>query len=170
MVSGLEAVFLTNREALLRFFCARGAADAADDLLQELWLKASAADSQPIAQPLAYLYRMANNLILDRARSETRRRSREQTWSDASFVADGLAANASSGERILLARERVKAVEAALSGLGGRTETIFRRFRLDGLSQGEIAREEGISLSAVEKHLQKAYKALLQIKDALDAD
>lgn len=169
MVGGLEAVFLTHREALLRFFHARGGGDAADDLLQELWLKASSANCQPVAQPLAYLYRMANNLILDRVRSESRRRSREQNWSDASFVAEDSAASSHSGERILLAREQVKAVEAALSALGGRTETIFRRFRLDGLSQGEIAREEGISLSAVEKHLQKAYKALLQLKDDLDA-
>ncbi|HEY0324811.1 MAG TPA: RNA polymerase subunit sigma-70, partial [Allosphingosinicella sp.] len=32
---GLEAVFLTHRAALLRFLRARGAGDAAEDLLQE---------------------------------------------------------------------------------------------------------------------------------------
>src|SRR5690349_1963962 len=60
---GLEAVFIAHRTELLRFLRARGAADAAEDLVQELWLKASASASGPIQDPLAYLYRAANNLM-----------------------------------------------------------------------------------------------------------
>lgn len=171
MVTGIEAVFLNNRETLLRFLYARGAGNGAEDLLQELWIKASAPTAQPVAQPLAYLYRMANNLMLDRVRSDMRRRGREEAWSDqCSVAADELVAHANSGERILLAQERLQAVEAALSGLGERTETIFRRFRLDGLTQREIARENGITVSAVEKHLQKAYRALVGLRNDLDAE
>ena len=59
--SGLEAVFMENRAALLRFLRARGAAEHAEDLLQEMWIKASAGASGPIADPLAYLYRVARN-------------------------------------------------------------------------------------------------------------
>src|SRR5688500_14440892 len=80
-ISGIEAVFLDNRGALQRFLRACGG-EHAEDLLQDLWLKVSAAPSEPIAEPLAYLYRMAHNLMLDRRRSELRRGRRDQEWTD----------------------------------------------------------------------------------------
>lgn len=162
MGDGLEAVLLVHREALLRFLRGRGAGDAAEDLLQELWLKAKATPAQPISQPLPYLYRMANNLMLDRRRAEQRSRRREQEW----LETDASEENSLSAERMFFAREDLRAAEAALAALGERTDAIFRRFRLDGLSQREIAREAGISVSAVEKHLQKAYRALLEHRRA----
>ncbi len=165
MKGGLEAVFLENRTTLLRFLRARGAGDAAEDYLQEVWIKASAGASGPIAEPLAYLYRTANNVMLDRRRAELRATRRDTAWSEA---ADD-AAPAESEAR-LIARERLAAVESALAGLGDRTDAIFRRYRLDGVSQRDIAAEFGISLSAVEKHLQKAYRALADLKERLDAE
>ena len=166
--SGLEAVFLANRGALLRFLRARGAGAGAEDLLQELWIKASAGASGPIAEPLAYLYRAANNLMLDRRRSALRTARRDQDWTD-TVTAEGGRSDASSGERILIARQDLALAEATLSALGERTDQIFRRFRLDGLTQKQIADEQGISLSAVEKHLQKAYRALLELRRRTDA-
>jgi RNA polymerase sigma-70 factor (ECF subfamily) len=170
VTSGIEAVFLGNQDALLRFFRARGRTDQAEDLLQELWLQASSVAAAPVSDPEAYLYRMANNLMLGRSRSDHRRRRREQDWTEVSTAGGELASDVESGERILVARQQVQAIETALSGLGEKTGTIFRRFRLEGIRQEEIAREFGISLSAVEKHLQKAYRALLELRDELDAD
>lgn len=169
MVGGLEAIFLANRGALLRFVRARGEKNA-EDVVQDLWLKLSTVPAEPIAEPLAYLYRMANNLMLDRRRSELSRAAREREWSDAAELADQGASDAASSERIILAREEVRAVERALSALGETTEAIFRRFRLEGVGQQQIAREMGLSLSAVEKHLQKAYRALLELRSRSNAD
>jgi RNA polymerase sigma factor (sigma-70 family) len=169
MGSGLEAVLLNNREALLRFLRARGAGEEAEDLFQELWMKALLMKSGPVSEPLAYLYRSANNLLLDRRRAELRRQRREHVWSAAS-EAEEPSLQEQSADRILAAREELRALEATLSALGERTETIFRRFRLDGQSQRDIAQDLGISLSAVEKHLQKAYRALLQFRRDRDAD
>ena len=81
---GLEAVLLANRPRLLRFLQAHGAGDAAEDLLQELWLKLSRAHTGPVAQPLSYLYRAANNLMLDRHRSQRQAERREQDWVETS--------------------------------------------------------------------------------------
>lgn len=162
---GLEAVFLDSRPALLRFLRARGAGDAAEDLLQELWVKAAKGALEPIADPLAYLYRTANNLVLDRHRSELRRGRREQQWSHGSTGSEG----EPSPEHVLAAREQLRAAEAVLARLGERTETIFRRYRLEGITQVQIANEMGISLSAVEKHLQKAYRALIECRRQSDA-
>ena len=168
MVSGLAAVFMQNRAALLRFLRARGAGEDAEDLLQELWLSASSAPAQPVAEPLAYLYRSANNLILDRLRAARRQSRREQDWS-LGAVGASEAADHESGERAAFARDELRLVEATLASLGERTEAVFRRFRVDGVSQRDIAGEMGISLSAVEKHLQKAYRALIDLRRQIDA-
>jgi RNA polymerase sigma-70 factor (ECF subfamily) len=167
-ISGLEAVFMENRAALLRFLRARGVAEGAEDLLQEMWIKASAGASGPIADPLAYLYRTANNLMLDRRRAQLRAQRRDHDWHTAGEGELGIS-EAPAGERILIAREQLAAAEAALNGLGERTEHVFRRFRIEGVSQREIADELGISLSAVEKHLQKAYRALIEVRRRFDA-
>ena len=167
--SGLEAVFLNNRAALLRFLRARGAAEGAEDLLQEMWIKASAGASGPIADPLAYLYRVANNLMLDRRRAELRAQKRDQDWHDVAEGSELGLSDAPSGERVLIAREQLRAAEEALKALGERTDLVFRRYRIEGRSQRDIADELGISLSAVEKHLQKAYRALVELRRRLDA-
>jgi RNA polymerase sigma-70 factor (ECF subfamily) len=166
--SGLEAVLMENRAALLRFLRARGAAEGAEDLLQEMWIKASAGASGPIAGPLAYLYRATNNLLLDRRRAALRSQRRDQDWHDLGSGAPGVS-EAPSGERVLIAREQLAEAEAALKALGERTDFVFRRFRVEGASQRAIADELGISLSAVEKHLQKAYRALIKVRRRFDA-
>ena len=167
--SGLGQVYLLNRPALLRFMRARGAGDAAEDLLQELWMKASAGLAGPVRDPLPYLYRVANNLMLDRRRSELRQARRDHEWSGADEVGGEPAADAPTGEQTMIAQDELRLVEETLTSLGERTNGIFRRFRLDGASQRQIAEEEGISLSAVEKHLQKAYRALIELRRRLAA-
>jgi RNA polymerase sigma-70 factor (ECF subfamily) len=149
----------------MRFLRARGAADCAEDLLQEVWIKASITEGQPIADPLAYLYRIANNLLLDRRRSDLRGARRDLNW------AEVVAGEAEVGaERALIARGDLAQVEMTLRALGERTDHVFRRHRVEGASQKEIAKELGISLSAVEKHLQKAYRALIDLRRRLDAE
>ncbi|WP_340316425.1 RNA polymerase sigma factor [Rhizorhabdus argentea] len=168
--NGLKAVFLGSRPALMRFLAARGAGADAEDLLQELWLKASAAQSGPIASPLAYLYRMADNLMLDRRREAQRRLRRDDAWSDAAGGAMPGISDQPSAERVLLARERLRLVDQMLEALGDRTAAIFRSHRIDGVAQRDIAATMGISLSAVEKHLQKAYRVLVQMREGESAD
>ena len=49
-------------------------------------------------------------------------------------------------------------------------DQVFRRYRLDGMGQAAIARDLGVSLSSVEKDLQKAYRALAELKMQFDAE
>ncbi len=165
--TGLEAVFLSNRDRLLRFLLSHGAGDAADDLLQELWLKVSSAQTGPIAQPLSYLYRAANNLMLDRHRSTRQAVKRDAAWTEAAVTEPGRS-DEPSGERRLIAREQLARAQAALDDLGTRAATIFRRHRLDGIAQRDIAREMGVSLSTVESDLRRAYHAMIDIRRTFD--
>lgn len=166
--NGLEAVFLAHRARLLGFLRAHGAGEAAEDLLQELWLKLTAARTGPVAQPLSYLFRAANNLMLDRYRSVRQEAKRDQDWTETTGATMPGRSDEPSGERVLIARETLRRTEAALTALGPRVEQIFRRHRLDGVGQREIAIEMGISLSTVESDLRKAYKAMIDLRRADD--
>lgn len=168
-LAGLEAVFIANRGALLRFLRARGAGEDAEDLLQELWLRVRNAPPGPIGEPLSYLMRAANNLMLDRHRARVRGMRRDQDWAETTAPAELDVADDPDAERVLIGREALAEVEAALASLGGRAEAIFRRYRLDGVTIDEVAREFGVSRSTVEKDLQKAYRALLALRRLDDA-
>jgi RNA polymerase sigma factor (sigma-70 family) len=164
----LIRAFMDHRAQLARFLRLRCGAENVDDLLHELWLKARAVDTE-VERPLAYLYRMADRLVLDERRGATRGRSRDGDWG---YVHDRLseAVEQPLAERTLIARERLSAADKALAAVGERPARIFRRFRVDGVDQREIARELGVSVSTVEKDLRKAYDALLSLRESLDEE
>ncbi|WP_026091816.1 sigma-70 family RNA polymerase sigma factor [Blastomonas sp. AAP53] len=166
---GLEAVLIAEREPLLRFLRARGAGDAAEDVLQDLWLRVTALESGPIADPRGYLFRAANNVMHDRYRSAQRARQRDSAWVEV-HGGPGEASDAPLPDRQLIARAALDEAEAMLRAEGERVLQIFRMFRIEGIGQRQIARDLGLSLSAVEKDLQKAYRALIRWREAHDAE
>ena len=164
--AGLQQVILNERVRLLRFIAARGAGDDAEDVLHDLWQRLAAASTQPVADPVSYIFRALENLMRDRRRSTISRDRRQNDWVGTSVTSE----DELVGERVLIARERLRAVEERLASLDPRAEKVFRMFRLDGISQVAIASELGISLSSVEKDLQKAYRALAKLKADFDAE
>ena len=157
---GLQIIALQERPRLLRFLVARGAGDDAEDLFQELWQRVSAIPAQPVADPVSYLFRCAENLMRDVRRSAISRERRQFDWHEAGDNS----ADLPLGERVLIARERLQQVDQTLHALGPRVAQVFRSYRIEGRSQSAIALELGISLSSVEKDLQKAYRALATLK------
>lgn len=166
--TGLEEVFLANRDRLLRFLAARGAGEAAEDVLQEIWLKIAARNTGPVASPLSYLFRTADTLMIDRFRSVRQAEKRERDWSEAQDGAKPGVSDAPSAERHLIAREQARLVLQTLDALGPRPGAIFRRHRIDGVSQRLLADEFGVSLSTVESDLRRAYAALAALKERID--
>jgi RNA polymerase sigma-70 factor (ECF subfamily) len=163
---GLAQVLVDERTRLMRFLAARGAGDEAEDVFQDLWQRLVAAPAHPISDPTAYLFRAAENVLRDRRRSAVSRVRRQQDWHEASVGEHDEAV----GERVLIARERLREAESVLAAQGPRVSRVFRRYRLDGLGQADIAREMGVSLSSIEKDLQKAYRALSQLREKFDAE
>ena len=137
--NGLEAVFLSNRDKLLQFLRSLARGDDAEDLLQELWLRAVTAETGPIAKPLSYLYRTAHNLALERYRQAARAQRRDQDWSESVSETVAGVSDEPSAERILVARERLRLAEEALHALGERAATVFRRYGIEGRSQHHLA-------------------------------
>jgi RNA polymerase sigma-70 factor (ECF subfamily) len=137
----------------------------ADDLLQDLFVRIDTTTTGPIRSPRAYLYQMLNNLAHTRRRTEMRSEVRDEFW----IGNQPGSKEALDPEAALLARDHLARVEDLINQLPERTATIFRAYRVEGRSQKAIAREIGISLSAVEKHLQRAYAAVLDIRERLEA-
>ena len=160
----LLAEYLQRRENLVRFLAARaGSMAAAEDLAQELYLRLAARDrSAEVSNATALLYRMAVNLMLDRARGEARSAARDGAWrqltrSDLGGVdvsddppADEAAASA----------QRLRQLVAAVGDLAPQMGRAFRLHKLEGLTHAETARAMGLSVKAVEKHVSAALKAL----------
>ena len=65
-------------------------------------------------------------------------------------------------DQALIAREKLNNVCAALEELPHNVRATFRRHKFDGLSYAEVAAEQGVSRSLVEKHMMRALKHLLE--------
>jgi RNA polymerase sigma-70 factor (ECF subfamily) len=154
--SGLEAVYLANRDRLVRFLRARGAGDGAEDLVQDLWVNVQGSAGAPIANPTAYLFRAADLLMIDRYRSRRQAEKRDQAWEDERHRAG---AAAPTPEREVSARQETLRVVSVLEALGDRKSAIFCRVRVDGVPQRTVAEEFGVSLSTVESDLREVARA-----------
>lgn len=161
-------MFLENRVKLLRFLRSRGAGDAAEDIVQEVWLRISTAAPGPISSPLSYLFRTADMLMIDRYRSVRQAEKRDRDWSDLHAGGDGEASDQPSAERHVVARQDAAQAMAVLESLVPRVAGVFRRHRVDGLPQRQVADEFGISLSTLESDMRTAYRALREWKERRD--
>jgi RNA polymerase sigma-70 factor (ECF subfamily) len=162
---GLEVLYGVHRADLRRFLIARtGDATEAEDVLQELWFKASNVQTGPIDNGRAYLYRMAQNLVVDRLREKQRRMARERHWNDQAtdFAAAGIEPvdRSQTAEDAILAREEVATLVSAIANLPDGARKAFELHKLDGFSHAEVAERLGISKSGVEKHMAVAMKYL----------
>ena len=168
--SGLQAALQANREQLLRYLRAHGAGDAAEDVLQELWLRTAAAGTGPIASPVQYLFRAATNLMIDRRRSEAQQQRRDEEWTSLTDRVSSSAANDAGPEREIDGRRRLELVDRELRKLPRRALSIFREHRLDGRTQREIASGMGLSASTIESDLRMVYRLLDDLKRKLDEE
>jgi RNA polymerase sigma-70 factor (ECF subfamily) len=162
--AALVAAYLERRADLERFFTLRlRSAAAAEDLVQEIFVRLAAADAPAeIQNPAAYLYRLGSNLMLDRLRGERRAGRREAAWleSQTSRLNGEEISSEPSAEAAVAARQRLERLREALKDLGAQTQRVFRMHKFEGMSHPEVAAALGISRSAVEKHMMAALKHL----------
>lgn len=149
-----------ERPALLRLVHRiLGTDGAAEDVIQSIWFKARGVDdAQAIANPRAYLYRLATNLATDYGRERTRR---------ARLLADHYLwgpDEAISAEEQAMAQDELRRVLDAVGHLPEPTRSIFRMHRLQGLTQSEVARQKGVSVTTVENHVRVALQRLAWIR------
>lgn len=146
------------RASLLAYFLRRtGSPQEAEDLTQETFVRLIGSNTFENAEEArAFVFRVASNLLRDRARSQTRLRRFpilpiDSVAGDEPKLVEGI-----DPERVLISRENLTEVLACLDELGERTKNIFILFRLEGMRHKGIAAFYGISVSTVEKHVMTA--------------
>ena len=153
------------RSPLMSFFLRRAHnREDAEDLTQEVFMRILRRDETvPVQNPEIYIFRIAANLLRDRARKATTHRAADHASLDA--VDADLADNGKHDpsliedrgpERVLLSQEALIEAVRTLGELGDRTRDIFLLFRLENMRHREIAALYGITVSTVEKHIAKA--------------
>jgi RNA polymerase sigma-70 factor (ECF subfamily) len=154
-----------KRANLVRVFAARlRSISEAEDLIQDLFLKVQAVgDLEVEGDGSALLFRMANNLMLDRLRSQNRASARDEGWRSlqGAVVGDEQVADMPSAEEVVAGRQRLNMMMATLETLPPQVARAFRLHKLEGLSHAETAVAMGVSRSSVEKHVSAALRALM---------
>lgn len=155
MNHNLNQAFETHKDALSGFIRKRiDDASAADDLLQDLYLKLQTLKDEDVQYPKAYLYRMANNLIIDEKRKQSRFVDMEAHQEGSALEEE--VREERSPEAILSQSQRLSIVTQALQELPEKTRDAFCLLRLKQLDKQDVASQLGISANMVEKHVRKA--------------
>ncbi len=144
-------MFRQERAGLVRYLTKKVGREFANDLVQEIFLRAATSPQlSTLANPRAFLHRIAQNLLVDQAR---RQRCKIVTIASAEPVESRCPAEQ---EYQLEADELEAALAQALGGLPKRTRAIFVMHRFEDMAYREIQGELGISLAGVEYHMMKA--------------
>jgi RNA polymerase sigma-70 factor (ECF subfamily) len=148
----LEA-YLENEVALKRylrrFIRSR---EAADDLAQEAFLRAFAAESgRAIETPKAFLFKVAKNLALN----ELARQSSAAIEPLGDFEGQEVLEDSSQAavDDVVDSRERIRLLARAIAALPPQCAKVFILRKMQGMSQKEIAVRLNISVRTVENHV-----------------
>ena len=150
-MSDAGAAFGAHHDEVLRYLTRLvGRADAAKDLTQEVFLRASRAAVPNVpAERRAWIFTIARNLGLNYLRDERRRPA-------AVPLVDEVRASAS--------QESTLVVRQALAALDHLQRDVFLMREIAGLSYDEIATASGLTVAAVRSHL---YRARLTLRGLL---
>jgi RNA polymerase sigma-70 factor (ECF subfamily) len=148
----LEA-YLENEVALKRYLRRFvRSREATDDLAQEAFLRAFAAESgRMIEAPKAFLFKVARNLALNELARQSSMAIEPLGDSDSQEVLED--SNQAAVDDVVDSRERVRLLARAIAALPPQCAKVFVLRKMQGLSQKEIAARLDISVRTVENHI-----------------
>lgn len=158
----LAALLEQHYGELLAFARRRiGSASLAEDVMQDAWVRVSAEKLHPagttgvaaVGNPVAYLYRVITNLVIDRQRQSI---ARERHEVDDEQATDVVATEAPSPFRVVAGQQEYALLEEAVAALPARCREVFILYRARHMSMQEIASHLGISSKTVENHIANA--------------
>lgn len=153
----VHALYEAHADEIGSFLKARFGAGPPDpqDIVQQTFANyLDKGNGSAIRNPRAFLYRIAINLTIQQRRTARRRRKLLPEYART----HGDPTDELHPERVLLAKEQVRALEDALNQLGERDRTFLLLHRLEGVSYAEIARRTGMAPSSVRYVIGQALK------------
>jgi len=133
-----------------------GSREEADDLMQETFERYSSASRRvPIANPRAYLYQVARNLINDHLKHSIIKNKVVVSSDTVREIQDPFP----TIEQQLIQNSEYDQLKEAIEKLSPKCRKVFILRKLEGLSYREISKKMGISKAAVEQHVVRGLKA-----------
>jgi RNA polymerase sigma-70 factor (ECF subfamily) len=150
------------RPALLAYFLRRVRSHAdAEDLTQDVFLRLADLDKTDLRSADAYVFRMAANLLADRARRQNvRNRFASEITSVEGGGVDGLCPY-----RIAAGRRSLAVLAERLNDLPERTRNIFVLYRIENVNKRAIADALGVTTRTVEIHVARAMAHLMLFRE-----
>lgn len=162
---GFEAFLREQHAPLLQFLRLRTGEEDARDIAQETLTRLLRyRDSEPAEAWRPLLYRIARNLLNEQYRRRQSHREQHNVPVDTIELPDP----APLPDLAMQQAQQQAWLREAMLSLPPRCRQVFVLVRIDGLSQGEVARRCGISVKTVEKHLACALAALCDKAGILD--
>lgn len=161
----LIGAFVKVRPRLEAVALARtGCRATAEDLIQDAWLKLeNSRFGGEVANPGGFITQIANTTVAGHLRKERRRAEIDAEVSGLLWES----VDEASPERVLIGRENLCSVCAALNELAPKTRRIFLMNRIEQISHRRIAETLGISEEAVYYHIRRALERLASLRDEL---
>lgn len=158
----LELTFAENRVRLLQTAQRIvGTPDLAEDVLQSAYVRVLDVSNQlTIDQPLSYCFQAVRHLAID----FRRRRMLESQLFTVETLGDSVVAPSASPEQIAISGEHLALVERVLARLPERTRRAFHLYRVEGLTQRQIAAQMKVSPTLVNFMIRDAVDALKQCR------
>ncbi|HCV96446.1 putative RNA polymerase sigma factor FecI [compost metagenome] len=130
-----------------------------DDVVQETYaILAALADVSHVRQPRAYVYQVAQSVVLQ----QLRRAQVVSMEMVAEFDRLPITGEDASPERLASSRQELNTVTALIAQLPDKCRQAFILRRVEGFSQREIAERMQISENTVEKHVCKGIRLLME--------
>ncbi|MCY1273921.1 putative RNA polymerase sigma factor FecI [compost metagenome] len=142
----------THYEAIKGYIQRRtGSSATASDIVQETWLRAARHSTKLPDNPLAYLYRTATNLLLDKQRQD---QVHGRYLGESSLAEEAECPLVRPDEAAGISQE-LEILANAVRDLPEKCRAVFLLYRGEGLTMREIATQLNISESTVEKQIAK---------------
>lgn len=139
----------------------------AADIVQDSFLRLAQRleqQDEEVQDKKAYLYKTANNLVLDHIRHQRRWQMDSVDDEESELTLEKLTDGGARPDQALISQQELARLAALLASLPERSQQIFRLHRLENLTQAEIAQRLNVSLSTVEKHLAAVLSAMLSLR------
>ncbi|WP_025131666.1 sigma-70 family RNA polymerase sigma factor [Pseudomonas sp. PH1b] len=128
-----------------------GCPHSAADLAQDTFIRVLSAREMPsLIEPRAFLTTIAKRVLCNHYRRQDLERAYQETLAQMPELV------APSEEERAIILQTLMELDQLLDGLPRPVKRAFLLCQLDGLTYGEIARELGISIATVKRHLNKA--------------
>ncbi len=152
---------IKENDGHLRGFLRQRLSDEAEreDVAQEIFLKLARYDAiAEVRNPKSFLFRMAENIIRDRARARLSRKTDKHQTIEEQILADPQP----SQERALMHKQKLGILQQAILELDLPVRRAFLLSRYEGLKYREIADRMGLSIKTIEGYISVALEHFRQ--------